>query len=333
MPIQNLSRRQELNRAFPFESMIRWPHLQRLEDIPIEYMENCLDLSRFLKDSLGVSPGAPFSRVADPFRKILEHSELFTAWMLECHRQICLGAEGNRPYQGKSSVNVNPSNLAGKLRDRNSHIFAVFRRVTQRNVFNIASPYRDPLAAGVTGFEEWEKTAKEQGVLEYLTLEGIEGRGMEALDRAQLPGPYLEATVDEQIPSKEAYHPDLCGNLLHQAPGSEVIFYYYPGCEFIPKYFDRMRQRLVEILDAVSQRDLERMLRELAGFYQAGIRSQAVTGIWNSMLMGQVNELLELAGYGRLSHMEIDIWAFCLREEVFFRFFPDLVTGRFKVRF
>jgi len=321
----------KLHEIIPYQSMIRWPSVQAMEDVPIDYMRNCVDLGYFLKDTFGIDSEGIYSGISEECRTILRDSGIFSEWLLKCHEIICLGAEGDRPYGGKSDSNINPSRYAGKLRNGDSQVIAILHKSQQQNVFMVAAAYNDCFAGNYPDFESWDLGRNNKGILRILSMGGISGSGMESLDTERLPGTYRSADIHASLGAEEAYQPDLAGNLLYSAPSSEVIFYYPPGESYIPQYLGVMRQQLTHVFDSIEQNNAGTALEALAGYYQAGIRSQAVRGIWNSVLMGQVNEVLDLMGCNRLPHTELDFMAFCFEEKTFQKFFSDLAAERINI--
>jgi hypothetical protein len=318
--------RQNLHQEIPYQSMIRWPQLQKLEDVPVDYLKNCADLSNVLTTSFGIAQDDGTISLSNQFKVTLGDPQRFTDWVLDCHRTVCLGSGGNRPYGGRSDGNINPSEYAGKLRTDDTQVIAILHQSQQRNVFAVAVGSGDPLACGHRDFEAWFKARRSGVVLKYFPVQEIPGRGLESLVIGNLPGPYASTDIGSRVALEESYKPNLSGNLLYAAADSEVIFYYPPGVEYIRQFLNVMRIRLIAVCNAIEQRHSEAMLTALAGYYQTAIRSQAVRGIWNSVLMGQVNEILHLTHHTRLSHMELDILAFCLEDKPFQAFFRWLVV-------
>jgi len=217
------------------------------------------------------------------------------------------------------------------MRDSDTQVIAVLHRSQQKNIINAACHYSDPLAENHVVFDGWNDARKGKTMVKFLRMNGIHGPGLEALDIGQMPGPYKSSAIKKEVARNEQYRPNLSGNILYAAPSSEVIFYYPPGEEYIPQYLNLMREKFNSLVQAIAQKDGQSALYALAGYYQAGIRSQAVRGIWNSVLMGQVNEMRSLMGLNRLPHMELDFLAFCLKEELFARLFYELGAGEYEM--
>ena len=139
----------KLNEKLPYYSIVRYYNYETIEDIDINYYLNSIDLSNFIKDSIGFSKG----KVSNDFKKQI--SSNFEDWLLECHKIMMKGSNDNRSYAGISEIKIDVDKTAGKLRDSNDVHFK-FEDWHNNYVFSIGRLYDDKITIGLETFEEWE---------------------------------------------------------------------------------------------------------------------------------------------------------------------------------
>jgi hypothetical protein len=121
----------------------------------------------------------------------------------------------------------------------------------------------------------------------------------EAQDRVSLPG-----IPDEFAPQN---HRDRKGNLVH----------VYPKSSKLKLYLDRMGDLLVQIKKLPKDAPRETLLPLLSEYYQIAINAHLFHRANNSILMGQVNYILESRGMRGISHGDLDYAALILKRERF----------------
>ena len=305
----------ELNEILPWDTIVRHPEEQNIDDVPFDYYANMVDLHRFLAETL----------VQDSFMKTLSKPEGFRDWILACHKLVCEGFGGNRQYSGQSKHEEGPTcyEMRGEWRGPKDFIKLHMCDDVMTRILDVAMFYDDEFARGLDDKLEWIVKYRATGIIQVIHTSGIEGPKMEIVPKAF-------STSVEEI---KRYMLDVAQNVLIYIKGDEHWRFYYPGPKYISQFLEVMRKNLQYTLRSMQENSINEALTFLASYYQAGVRSQALRGVWNSLLMAQVNLLITLMGFNRVPHRQHDTIAMILEEETNQRYFRDFVTGDIHVEY
>lgn len=288
-----------LNKLLPMDSIVRYPEKSQIEDIPINYWINCVQLTNYIRKIIFSVKN--YLQINAEYINILKDSELFKQHVLQCHSIMCRGLNGTSIYWGIGGSNIKNGYLS-KLRRTNILAEAQIPAEAFTYVQKIAKSFRDPLENAFTTNQYYVAFMRLENISEpYLEREGIKAIRM----------------YNHKISVPKSSVP-----IAYMKKGDQICHYFYPSYEYIPKYLEVMRINLMNIFsnDKVSG---DSLFDNLSQFYLAGIRSQAVKKVWNSVLHVYMNEIQYTFGYERSSHGMDDAFAFLLQPETFKNYYKD----------
>ena len=305
-----------LNEQLPYTTIVRYPWEQQLADVPLAYYKNMVDLSNFLSGSLGVT--LSHSPLLLSMTTTLGDQKKFNEWILECHKIASTGIDGSRVYKGRSNRRVSIIKDVSGFRGNKQKVVLKIdpRKNTATAIYKVARYFDDPLVQGTRSLDEWVDFHSDDFLEIYRTSD---------LPQGEIPS--IISIADAKNFSIE-YVPNFGGNVLCGFKYSDEFEYYYPGSKFIDNYLGLMRKHLIDMISYYKNGDVTNALSSLASYYQVGVRSQAVRGVWNSVLMSHVNEIIYRMGYKRVSHIIHDYLALLMKDEVNFKkYFVNMITA------
>jgi len=292
--------RQRLNEELPWETIVRYPTQTSLDKISLTYYQNTVEVMQYVRETVGFDG----SRVSDEFHAVLEDG--FKDWLLEGHRIAVLGKKGKRKYKGQSDPRIPVLDNAGKLRTDNKVVYP-FSKAGLEMIFDVAKEKGDTFTFDAENFEEWQEKIREGFTVHSL-----------------IPGVKFEEEDLDRFKKEGAFGFSYCNK------GSSLVEHVFPDHSFIESYLGVMNQYLKRMVDSLEKGNQGRTFGSIAKYYVTGIRSQAVVGVWNSLLMTQVNEFLDMAGFERTRHWMYDLLAMSLSSNNFAQYFSDCAKPKKK---
>ncbi len=283
--------REQLNAKLPWETIVRNPKQTSIDEIDTDYYQNVVEVAEFVRESVGYT-----DRVSEEFRATLENG--FEEWILECHRIMCTGKDGTREYHGQAD-DIKAANYAGQLR-KDNEVHYRFDPTILELVYDVAIEAGDQFTRGTKTFTEWQEKAKS----EFLTYHLI-------------PGAVTDAESIENLKADGAF------GTTHYAEEDDLIVHGFPDHTYIGDYLKIMNAHLGVMANALDEGDENRAFASMCKYYATGIRSQAVPGVWNSVLMTQANEFLDMMGLKRTHHLIWDVLSFTLETDNFTQYFAS----------
>jgi len=297
----------------PYESTIRFPSQQSKEDIPVNYLLNILDLSEFIVSTFSRNGKNTKYSLDD----ILENSITFTKWLLRGHEIMCAGSKGNTPYSGFVEANYDPIDFAGKIRGDNTLMQTTLEFSYLKAIFSYAEHYGDDFAQSFSDFQLWDENRKKNGIVRVLSLP------FENLDFDKAFN--IEILNSKSIFDQEKKIPEVSDCILYSPHNSANAYFYHPKASALPQYLFAMHNQFKQLVENIREDNTEKSLSALANYYQIGIRALPVMGVWNSLLMAQVNEMIDAQNLTRIPHIHMDHMALCIDNKNFKQIFSDFI--------
>lgn len=300
-------KRRQLLAQIDVRTHVRNPDID-FSHISVNYLENIIDYEEFLTDCLFENGKLSISKI----RQITESETQFLSWLLECHRIMSSGKFGDNPYYGTSEASFTEKNV-GRLRTQEDYVLGQIPRHFVINIAEMAKKYDDPF------HDVWEHRWKPRD---------------SSLDDVHISIPLKDNDTQGILPtsvftSTRSYtqYPAAILNDPHLYYRGDA-YHYFPSPEALPRYIAEMRTQFMELADAIEENDTKKAVQSLALWYRAGIKGQITQGVLNSVLMTQVNRIMDGLGYEPIPHGYIDLHAWFFTENSFMNYFADQYTKK-----
>lgn len=100
-----------------------------------------------------------------------------------------------------------------------------------------------------------------------------------------------------------------------------------PPAEKVAHYLESMRHCMQEAYKLLQAEDKKEALKQLGKMFQLGIQGQITEAVLQSVLMSQINEMIAQFDMTRVSHDNLDGYAYVLEADHFADYFAQYVLG------